>query len=523
MMKSKSSHTPGAKLGALAVAALAIALWLSCTGETQSPSAPEPAGSLALSGGTPDLARAIAAQERITPRLMAIPGIVGTAVGLNPAGRPVVKVFAAHAGVSGIPDRVDDIPVTVEVTGLFVAGSNPTTKQRPAPLGFSVGHPDITAGTLGARVKDGSGNLYILSNNHVLANSNDASIGDPTLQPGPFDGGTSADQVGTLADFQTINFSGGNNTMDAAVSATTAANTGFATPTDDGYGAPSATIINDENQVLGLNVKKYGRTTELTQGQVTEINVTVSVCYEVVFIFCTKSATFVDQLGIAGGSFSAGGDSGSLIVSQSGNNPVGLLFAGSDTRTLANRIGPVLNRFDVTVDDGSGGGGNNPPTASFTFSCTDLSCSFDGSGSADPDGSIVSYAWSFGDGSNGSGETVNHTYAASDTYTVTLTVTDNDGATDGETQNVTVSEGGGGGFSLTATGYKVRGLQKADLEWSGATSSNIDVFRDASKITTTANDGFYTDNINNRGGGTYTYRVCEAGTSTCSNEAVVDF
>ncbi|MGH2657359.1 MAG: PKD domain-containing protein, partial [Actinomycetota bacterium] len=288
---------------------------------------------------------------------------------------------------------------------------------------------------------------------------------------------------------------------------------------DDGYGTPSATIINDENQVLGLDVKKYGRTTELTQGQVTEINVTVSVCYEVVFIFCTKSATFVDQLGIAGGTFSAGGDSGSLIVSQNGNNPVGLLFAGSDTRTLANRIGPVLDRFNVTVDDGSGGGGNNPPTASFTFGCTDLACSFDGSGSSDSDGSIVSYAWNFGDGSDGSGATVNHNYAAGGTYTVTLTVTDDDGTTDSDSQDVTVSDAGGGGISLTATGYKVRGLHKADLEWSGASSTNIDVYRDGSNVATTANDGFHTDNIDNRGGGSYTYQVCEAGTSTCSNEA----
>lgn len=533
-MKRKSSSSPFARLGLLAAIA-AGALWLGCSGEPiDTPSAPEATPSLSLAAGQPDLARALAAQERHTRALMANPGVVGTAVGLGADGQAAVKIFLARPGVAGLPSRLDDVPVAIEVTGMFYAGSDPTTRQRPAPVGFSIGHPDITAGTLGARVVNGSGNLFILSNNHVIANSNDASIGDPTLQPGPFDGGTNADSLAWLADFQVINFSGGNNTMDAGVARTVANNVSASTPIDDGYGAPSSQIFGDGNNdgfidnkgdLLGLTVMKYGRTTELTSADVSEINLTVTVCYAGFGPFCTQSATFVDQIAIGSSSFSDGGDSGSLIVSQSGKNPVGLLFAGSSTRTIANRIDLVLDRFNVTVDDGSGGGGdgNNPPVASFTFSCTDLSCSFDGSGSADSDGRIVSWAWNFGDGDTGSGETVNHTYAAGGTYSVTLTVTDNDGASDGESQNVSVSSGGGGGISLTATGYKVRGLQKADLEWSGATSTNVDVFRNGANITTTANDGFHTDNIDNRGGGSYTYQVCEAGTSICSNEAVVTF
>jgi PKD repeat protein len=88
---------------------------------------------------------------------------------------------------------------------------------------------------------------------------------------------------------------------------------------------------------------------------------------------------------------------------------------------------------DVTV--------SQPPAASFTFTCTDLSCDFDGSGSYDPDGTIVSYDWDYGDGSpHGSGVTASHTYLTADTYTVILTVTDDDGATDTDTQDVTVSE-----------------------------------------------------------------------------------
>jgi hypothetical protein len=87
----------------------------------------------------------------------------------------------------------------------------------------------------------------------------------------------------------------------------------------------------------------------LTLGAVDAINATVNVCYD---DFCDNVAQFTDQIIITPGSFSGGGDSGSLIVTQEGNHPVGLLFAGSDTDTIANRIDLVLDRFDVTVDSG---------------------------------------------------------------------------------------------------------------------------------------------------------------------------
>jgi subtilisin family serine protease len=87
-----------------------------------------------------------------------------------------------------------------------------------------------------------------------------------------------------------------------------------------------------------------------------------------------------------------------------------------------------------------GGGGNTPPTASFTHNCgtASLSCTFDGTASSDPDGSIASYAWNFGDGTSGTGATVTHTFAAAGTYTVTLTVTDNQGATGSTSRSVAV-------------------------------------------------------------------------------------
>src|SRR5207247_8346495 len=126
--------------------------------------------------------------------------------------------------------------------------------------------------------------------------------------PGPYDGGTApADQIGTLTAFNTIDFSGGDNTIDAAIARSTTSNLGNATPTDDGYGAPSATIFGDANSdhvfddvatLLGLNVEKYGRTTKLTHGQITGINATVTVCYVVFLCFCIKAAWFVDLLGL---------------------------------------------------------------------------------------------------------------------------------------------------------------------------------------------------------------------------------
>src|SRR5262249_15890474 len=138
-----------------------------------------------------------------------------------------------------------------------------------------------------------------------------------------------------------------------------------------GYGLPSSTIWGDANgdgtfdnksALLNLNVQKYGRTTKLTKGRITGINAQVDVCYEVLFIFCVKSAHYVDQLIIGQPGFSGGGESGWLIVNDdTDRHPVALLFAGSDTETIANRIDLVLKYFGVTVD-----GGAAPPPGPLT-------------------------------------------------------------------------------------------------------------------------------------------------------------
>jgi hypothetical protein len=328
--------------------------------------APEPTGPVQQQrlGIAPigEVRAAIAAQERHLASLHGTAGVVGTAVGRLPNGRLAIRVFLTSSAVRGVPASLDGFPVATQVTGQFIALSDPTTRQRPAPIGFSVGHPAITAGTIGARVIDVSGNVFVLSNNHVLANSNGAAIGDPILQPGPFDGGLApADQIATLHAFKPIVFtSNASNTIDAAIA--------LANPSDvlshtaeDAYGQPNPRIFGDANDdgvfddkmaLLGVAVQKTGRTTKLTHGTITGINATLNVCYEQTF-FCTKIARFVDQIIIEGAGFSGGGDSGSLIVTDDGNlMPVGLLFAGGSSQTIANRIDLVLGHFGVSIDDG---------------------------------------------------------------------------------------------------------------------------------------------------------------------------
>lgn len=176
------------------------------------------------------------------------------------------------------------------------------------------------------------------------------------------------------------------------------------------------------------------------------------------------------------------------------------------------------------VSAGGGGGtepGNTAPTASFTYACTDLACSFDGSASSDADGDALSYSWAFGDGATATGQTAGHTYAAGGTYAVTLTVSDGSD-TGTQTQSVTVTEPAAG-ITLSGSGYKIKGVKHVDLSWSGASSTDVDVFRDGARVATTANDGAYTDNTGQKGGGGFTYQVCEANTTTCSDTVTVSF
>jgi hypothetical protein len=382
------------------------------------------------------LEHAKAVQEKHTDILMARPGVAGTAVGLNDAGEYAVLVLLEIPGVAGIPQELEGVPVQTVVTDKIVALTM-SRFDRPVPIGVSTGHPDITAGTIGCRVTDGS-DVYALSNNHVYANSNEASFGDDVIQPGTYDGGSLPnDYIGTLADFEPIVFSRrARNEIDAAIASTTVDLLDNATPTG-GYGTPNSTIV---EAFIGQQVQKFGRTTGLTTGEVTGVNATVNVGYGP-----GKTAKFVKQILIRSGGFSDGGDSGSLIVTNDEFcNPVGLLFAGSSTTTVANRIDLVLDRFGVTVD-GKAVPSNDPPTVSITSPAngstfdTGANISFAGTASDTEDGDLTaSLVWTSSiDNQIGTGG--NFSAILSDgNHTITAEVTDSGGKTASESISITV-------------------------------------------------------------------------------------
>ena len=157
---------------------------------------------------------------------------------------------------------------------------------------------------------------------------------------------------------------------------------------------------------------------------------------------------------------------------------------------------------------------NTRPHASFTVACTGLTCSFDGSGSTDSNGTLVTYAWNFGDGNAGSGKTISHTYALKGSYTVALTVTDNTGATDSTSSVVSP-------ITLSAHGYTTNGLEKAALSWNGPSGTSFDVYRDGTKLVTVSTTS-YTDTIGTSPG-SYRYKVCAAASAICSNQVTVSF
>lgn len=343
--------------------AASLLIWIGCAQDPQSPNQELPAPEQEQSGAVlsmdnPLVMSTIKLQNEHTESLMANDGVVGTATSMTADGQPAIKVYVEslrRLDKRALPNSIEGTPVIVEEVGKIVAlkgppgGSNgvdPTARfPRPVPLGVSTGHPDITAGTIGCRVKDGNGNVYILSNNHVYANENLASINDDLIQPGTFDGGSlQNDYIGQLHDYVPIVFStSANNVVDAAIASTTTSNMGTSTPSD-GYGTPESVTVNASP---GLRVKKYGRTTGQTNGRVDAVNATVNIGYD------QGTARFVGQIIIKPGSFGAGGDSGSLVVVQKGgdaNKPVGLYYAGSSLIGIANPINDVLNAFSVTVD-----------------------------------------------------------------------------------------------------------------------------------------------------------------------------
>ena len=323
------------------------------------------------------------ALKQVSRALLARGNVIATGVGYKVTGGKRTQApcivcsvtrklpAAALAAADLVPQTIQGVATDVVETGPIRALQAPTGRFRPAPGGVSIGHRDITAGTLGCLVRKGV-DTFILSNNHVLANSNDAAIGDPILQPGPHDGGTIAnDQIARLEAFVPISFvlpeppsecgfataviaalnAGcqliGSQTRYRIVSIQQTANlvdAAIARPLAPGdvkdeilgIGPIQGTVPG----VLGMRVKKSGRTTGLTTGEILQVDVTVNVQYG-----AGRIAQFTDQL--MAGAMSQGGDSGSAVLDEQ-SRLTGLLFAGSDTTTIINRIEHVFAALGVS-------------------------------------------------------------------------------------------------------------------------------------------------------------------------------
>ncbi|NNH24727.1 chymotrypsin family serine protease, partial [Pseudokineococcus marinus] len=219
-------------------------------------------------------------------------------------------------------------------------------RERPLRPGLSVAQRAVTAGTVGGFVaRPGDPARYLLSNNHVLADSDRAAPGSAVLQPGSADGGTAADAVGRLAVAVPLQLDG-PNVVDAALAVLD-----DDVEIDPTYpvGAVTTTSAADD----GLVVEKVGRTTGLTRGAVTAIELDgVAVSYP------SGVVTFDDQVEVTGadGAFSAGGDSGSLVYDPVTRTAVGLLFAGSERGgpggaglTFCNPVDAVLEALGVQL------------------------------------------------------------------------------------------------------------------------------------------------------------------------------
>ena len=204
------------------------------------------------------------------------------------------------------------------------------------------------SGTLGALVQKGS-TYYILSNNHVLAQANRGEVGEEISQPGLVDYNCGAYQiVAHLSDFVPISFARRTtNVVDAAIAEIVPWRVRMDGDILD-IGQISGSTV---PPTIGLAVQKSGRTTGHTLGTIAAIDVTVSVKYP---SGCGsrrgKKATFVNQILINDASFSSGGDSGSLVVTQDTiPRALGLLFAGSETTTVCNPIDDVLDALGISL------------------------------------------------------------------------------------------------------------------------------------------------------------------------------
>lgn len=293
-------------------------------------------------------------EERYEPSLWL--NLIGVGLGErvtdgDRTGELCLKVYVARKFPAGevpdderVPDSVEGLPTDVEGIGYPERHAlTPRKRHRPVIGGVSIGldasvFATPNAGTLGVVVRAGSVRLG-LSNNHVLANENEAARGAAVVQPGTFDGGDYADRVGALEDFEPLRFGNRRNTMDAAVARFDDAVAVEAFIAGIGVPAGAASIR------LGSAVRKMGRTTALTEGLVR------AVAFDARNIRYEHGLVRMDDVFVVvgtAGAFSRPGDSGAAVVDH-GGRVVGLLFAGSDQATFVIPIARVLRRFGAKV------------------------------------------------------------------------------------------------------------------------------------------------------------------------------
>lgn len=325
------------------------------------------------------------AKRKNKQRIMDMPNVVGVGVGYRErAGRItdelcVVAMVRRKLPASAlkpedlVPKQLNDVPTDVLEVGVLRAFQARTARWRPAPGGVSIGHFQMTAGTLGCVVRDkATGDRLILSNNHVLADINAGRAGDPILQPGTYDGGVEGrDMIAVLERYVPLRFTvapptcgiarlveglanlsaklmGSAHRLSAYRSDPKAVNqvdAALARPLDESMILDEILDIGVVGGItparLGMGVRKSGRSSGYTMGEIRVLDALVKVDYE------SRSADFDGQ--IVTGPMSQPGDSGALLVLGDGLLAVGLLFAGSQQATVFNPIQPVLRALDVVL------------------------------------------------------------------------------------------------------------------------------------------------------------------------------
>jgi hypothetical protein len=286
--------------------------------------------------------------------------IVGVGIGEKevdgvPTGQLAVKVFVKEkldsediTSEALVPESVGGVTTDVDTTG-EVSSQFFTARLRPAPCGVSIGNcTRVMAGTLGCLVTRAN-QLFILSNNHVMALVNTSPLGAGIPQPGRLDGGVCpADIIARLTQFIPIVFAAGAcNVVDGAIARTSPQLVDRRVLRPGGVRQRLVAPI--VAPALNRLVQKSGRTTQYRRGIIDAINVTVNVSYAPL----GGVARFCNQFRVRGiaGIFSDRGDSGSLVTTFPQNQPVGLLFAGnaSTNTTFCNDIRRVLAAFGVSI------------------------------------------------------------------------------------------------------------------------------------------------------------------------------